>query len=56
MRNRFWFGMTITVSAACAQPLDAFFGHLHAAPALEGEGLGDDADRQRRRLGAPPAR
>ena len=38
-----------------AQPLDALVGRLHAALALEGEGLGDDADGQdaglARRLG-----
>ena len=43
-RNRFWFGITISVSTCLREFLDAVFGDLHAPLAFEVERLGDDAD------------
>ena len=44
--NRFWLGMTISVSTTFSSSSDALLGRLHAAAALEVERLGDDADGQ----------
>ena len=46
MRNRFWFGMTISVSTYCCSSADAAFGQAHAVRAFEVERLGDHADGQ----------
>ena len=46
IRNRFWFGMTISVSTYLLQLGDALLGRAHAVAALEVEGLGDHADGQ----------
>ena len=46
MRNRFWFGMMISVSTYFCSSSIAGFGDAHAVDALELERLGDDADRQ----------
>ena len=43
-RNRFWFGMMISVSTYLLQLRDAGFGKPHAVLAFEVERLGDDAD------------
>ncbi len=43
-RNRFWFGMTSSVSTYLSQLADAEVGGAHAPVALEMERLGDDAD------------
>ncbi len=50
MRNRFWFGVTISVSTYVAQLGDARFRDAHAARAFEQERLGDDADGQNAKL------
>ena len=46
IRNRFWLGMTIRVSTWLLQLVEPALGGLGAAPALEGERLGDHADGQ----------
>ncbi len=46
MRNRFWFGMTISVSTYCCSSWMPASASLHAVRAFEVEGLGDHADGQ----------
>ena len=46
MRNRFWFGMTISVSTNCCSSSMPASADPHAVAALEVERLGDDADGQ----------
>ena len=45
-RNRFWFGITISVCDELLKLGDAAFGGAHALVAFEGERLGHDADGQ----------
>ena len=45
-RNRFWFGMTRSVSTYFCSSIDAAFGGAHAPLAFELERLGHYADRE----------
>ena len=43
----FWFGMVMSVSTCSVSMREAELGAARALPALEEEGLGHDADRER---------
>ena len=45
-RNKFWLGMTISVSTVCLQIGDALLGDAHAPLSLELERLRHHADRE----------